>query len=134
MGIGTDSKQALLTKDSNTTALKNTTKYIYPMDPCTAFRVQAYVDVIADADMTITVTKEAIIGGTSTAMGTITIPNTTAVGKTVYKDITPVDLIPGNVIKMVVSNTGTATAMILSAVVIPRAEMAANMTNMVASA
>ena len=134
MSIGTDSKQVLLTKDSNTTALKATTKYIYIFDPCTLYRLNAYVDVIADGDMAMTITKEAIIGGTSTAITTLTVPNTTAVGKTVYKDPTPVDLIPGNVIKIVVSNTGTSTALIFSAVVIPRAEMAANMANSVASA
>jgi hypothetical protein len=134
MSIGNDSKIVLLTKDSNTTALKNTTKYIYPFDPCTVYRVQAYVDVIADADITITITREAILGGTSTAITTLTVPNTTAVGKVVYKDITPVDLSPGQVLKYVVSNSGTSTALILSAVVIPRAEMAANLGNMVASA
>jgi|SRR3990172_9658687 len=134
MSIGNDSKMVLLTKDSNTTALKNTTKYIYAFDPCTITRVAAYVDVIVDADMTITITKEAIVGGTSTAVTTLTLPNTTAVGKVVYKDITPVDLAPGNVLKYVVSNTGTATAMILTATGIPRAEVPANLSNMVASA
>lgn len=134
MGYGYESKTVLVTADSNTDALKNTTKYIRILEPFTLMRVESLVTVVVDADMTLTWTWETIVGGTSTAITTTTVPNTTAVGKVVYKEVTPVDLSPGNVIKCVVSNTGTSTALQVAAVGIPRAEVPANMTNMVASA
>ena len=129
-----ESRLTLFPEDLETDALKNTTKYIRIYEPCTLVRVNVLVTVIADAAMTFTVTSEAIKGGTSTAIDTLTLPDTTAVGKVLYKDVEETDLEPGNVIKIVVSNTGTSTAVGLSATVIRRAEVPGNLTNMVASA
>ena len=134
MGYGNESKTVLMAFDSNTDALKNTTKYIRILEPFTLLRLEALVTVIADAAIALTVTWETIVGGTSTTIGTVTVPDTTAVGKVVYKNVTAVDLSPGNVIKIVVSNTGTSSAVQLAAVGVSRAEMPANLTNMVLSA
>ena len=134
MGYGNESKTVLLTADSNTDVAANTTKYVRILEPFTLLRMELLVTTVVDAEVTYTVTWETIVGGTSTAIGTMVTPNTTAVGKVVYKNFTAVDLAPGNVIKIVVSNSGTTGRTQIGAVGISRAEIVGNLTNMVASA
>lgn len=136
MGYGFESKQTLLTLDSPTDAIKNTTKLIRILAPFTITRLLALVTVIADAAMTVTVTRRILVGSDTgaVAVGTLTVPDTTAAGKCVYKNITPMDLDVGDELKLVVSNTGTSTAFQLGVEGFPRPETAANQADLVASA
>ena len=70
------------------------------------------------------------------AVGTLTLPDTTAVGKVVYKDITPVEFAVGDSMEIAhVIGTGTPTGMGLPFFVCADSpEAAGNNTDMVASA
>lgn len=72
----------------------------------------------------------------ATTIGTLTIPDATAVGKYVYKDITPVDFTPGDTIEISWTiGTGTPTGIGMWYVeAVDKAENAANVSDMIASA
>ncbi len=136
MSYDKESKFVIHQKDLLNDGVKNTSDIADVLDPCTIVRIGVLVTVIADAVMTITVTRRILTGSDTNevALGTLTVPNTTAVGKVVYKDITPQDANVGDQIEWAISNDGTSTAFQSFAVAIPRAEVPANQSDMIASA
>lgn len=72
----------------------------------------------------------------ATTIGTLTIPDGTAVGKYVYKDITPVEFTPGDAIEISWTvGSGTPTGIGMWYVeAYDRAESAGNVSDMIASA
>ncbi len=129
-------RQVLYQKDKLNDGIKNTSDLIDILDPCTLLRIGALVTVIADASMTITVTRRVTTGNDANevAIDSIIVPDTTAVGKVVYSDITPTDLNVGDQIEFAIANTGTSSAFQCFAVVSPRPEVPANQTDMVLTA
>jgi hypothetical protein len=86
--------------------------------------------------MTIAVTQELTPGVTGgTAIDSVIIPDTTAVGQIVYVDVDrAIALLAGQELLLTNSNTGTSSAWKFFAVVIPNEEPPANVTCMVESA
>jgi hypothetical protein len=99
------------------------------------------VEVACETVAPIVTFKKRITPGSDTGsstIGTLTIPDGTAVGKVLYKNVTPVELAPGDAIEMAVSTAGTGAAAAGSGYyvyeVIDCPEHVANLTDMVASA
>jgi len=136
MSYASESKMVLSQEDILNGQVKNTYDVIKIFEPCRLMRVGWSVKVIVDALIVVTITKRIITGSDASAVAvtTLTLPDTTAVGKLIYKDITPIDLDPGDELKFAMADTGTSSAGICYAVVIPRPEVPANLSDMVASA
>jgi hypothetical protein len=136
MSYASETKRILRQKDLLNDAIMNTSDVIDILESCTLIRIGALVTVIADASMTITVTKRVTTGSDEgeVAVDTIVVPNTTAVGKIVYTDVDPVALVPGDQLEFATANTGTSSAFSLFAVVIPKEDVPENETDMVESA
>ena len=134
MSYASETKR-ILTPNDYSDSIKNTTDVIRILENCTLIRLGALVTVIADGIMTIAVTQETKPGGTGgTAIDSVIIPDTTAVGKIVYADVTPTALLAGQELLLTNSNTGTSSAWKLFAVVVPNEEPPANVASMVESA
>lgn len=136
MSYASESKQVLHQEDILNPQIKNTNDVIKIMSPMRLLRVGWLVTTIMDASVVVTITKRVLPGDDTGAVAvtTLTLPDTTAVGKVVYKDITPIDLDPGDELKFAMANTGTSSAGICYAEVIPRPEVPANLTDMTLSA
>lgn len=110
--------------------------------PCFVNRVQAAVTIEAVSGTTtaptVIFTKRTAYAVSSgeAVIGTLTLPSGTAIGKTVYKDITPVAFAVGEIIEL--SHTvgvGTPTGMVNADVLAEfDPEIAGNNSNMIASA
>lgn len=135
MSYASESK-LILRQDDVTDGQYNTSDTITIFAPCRLLRVGAAVTVVADATLVLTITRRVTIGSddSAEAVTTVTIPNTTAAGKVMYKDITPIDLNPGDQLKYAWANSGTTGRFQGYAEVIPRPEVPANLGDMVASA
>lgn len=110
--------------------------------PCTVKQLLFAVTLEAisgtSAAPTVVFTKQIIAGSASggSAMGTLTLPTGTAIGKTVYKQITPVDFKVGDVIHIAWTiGTGTPTGQGNADVYAEyKPEVAGNQSDMIASA
>jgi len=136
MSYASESKMVLHQADILNAQVKATYDIITIFEPCRLMRLGWLVNVILDAELTVTITKRILPGDDTGAVAvtTLTLPNTTAVGKLVYKDITPIDLDPGDQLKFALEDAGTSSAGYCYAVIIPRPEVPANLSDMVASA
>lgn len=135
MSYATETKRILQQRDQVTDALKNTTDLIDILESCTLVRIASLITVIADAAMTITFYHETTTSASAgDAIDTVVIPDTTAVGKVVFTDVTPHALNAGDQIRITTSDTGTSTAMRHFIVVIPNEEAHDNESDMVESA
>ncbi len=135
MSYASETKRILQQRDQVTDALKNTTDLIDILEACTLIRIGTLVTVIADASMTVTFYHETTTGASAAAaLDTVVVPDTTAVGKVVYTDITPEALNVGDQIRIFTANTGTSSAFRHFIVVIPKEDVPENETDMVESA
>jgi hypothetical protein len=135
-GYAFESKRILRQEDQLNDGLKNTDDLINILEGCTLLRIGALVTVVADASMTITVTQRILTGSDASAVAvdTIVVPDTTAVGKIVFTDVTPQALNAGDQLKFAIANTGSASAFQIFAVVSPNEQAHENETDMVESA
>lgn len=135
MSYASETKR-ILTPHEAADSVKASTDVIRILENCTLIRLGALVTVIADGIMTIAVTQETKPGGTGgTALDSVIIPDTTAVGKIVYATLNPpVALLAGQELLLTNSSSGTSSAWKLFAVVVPNEEPPANVSSMVESA
>jgi hypothetical protein len=106
------------------------------LEGCTLVRLGALLTVTADAESVTTVTQRILPGSAVgvIACDTITVPDTTAVGKIVYVDVTPQALHAGDELHFAVAAGGTNTRLEFFAVVVPNEESVGNEADMIASA
>lgn len=112
------------------------------MKPCSVIRAQFAITIEAASGTSVApqviFTKRTAYGVSSgeAVIATLTVPSGTAIGKTVYKDITPVAFVVGQTLELShVIGTGTPTGMGNADVVcVPDPEVPGNNSNMIASA
>lgn len=114
------------------------------MQPCRVKRIMAYVSTLIATNLVaciVTVRKRPTpnASGSQSTIGTLTIPDTTAVGKVLYKDVTPVYLAVGESVCFDVTTAGTdgssaAGGLQYSFLADDHPDTPANESNMVASA
>jgi hypothetical protein len=135
MSYASETKR-ILTQKLESDQVKSTADTIDILEGCTLIRVGVLITVIADAVVTTVVTRRVTTGSDTNAVAvdSIVIPDTTAVGKIVYCDITPMALDAGDQLLFTCDGGGTSTAFVCFAVVIPNEEPADNEADMVESA
>lgn len=109
---------------------------------CTVTKILAAVTIEAVSGTsvapTVVFSKRIILNSASggSAMGTLTMPTGTAIGKTVYKEITPVDFAVGDAIFLAHTiGTGTPTGMVCPDVyAYAKPEQPGNQSDMIESA
>jgi len=106
------------------------------MTPITVHQIWATITVAADAAETLTFHKRPTPGSTTGAstIGVLTIPDTTAAGKQLYKKVTPVKVLPGQEIALETAGNSTNLVAACGIVAYPTWEEPAANTNMIASA
>jgi len=102
----------------------------------TLVQIGALVTTLADAESTTTVTQRVTPGSNTNAVAcdTIVVPDTTAVGKIVFTNVTPQALHAGDQLYFSVAAGGTNTRLEFYAIVIPNEEYVGNEADMIASA
>ena len=137
MSYASESKQVMVQEDVVNRNVQGSSDLITIHSPLRLLRVGYTVTTVIAGAMTQTITKRLIPGDDTgeVAVTTLTIPDTTVAGKVLYKDLTPIDLNPGDQIEFATTQAGAQTgAGICFIEVIPRPEVPANLSDMVASA
>lgn len=99
-----------------------------------SFTISTLTSSSADAVVTVYVRNALGVTGSQVTVGTINIPTATAVGKTLYKHITPVAVLPGQTVEFVVSTVATSAGKgFCNASVDYDPEYVANLSNYIAS-
>jgi len=102
----------------------------------TVRRLLAIVTTLLDGAATVVFKSRPVYGtaGGEVTLGTLVIPDTTVAGKTLYKDITPVNLDPGQELIVEVTVAATSGAAIYAHKSELHEEAAVEVTDMVKSA
>lgn len=136
MSYASETPRILRMEEHGTPVAPSGSATINILEGGTLIRIGALVTVIADAESTTTVTQRVTPGSNTDAVAcdTIVVPNTTAVGKIVYANVTPQALHAGDQLYFSVAAGGTNTRLEFFAVVIPNEESLLNEADMIASA
>jgi len=135
MSYASDTKRILRQEDITAYA-QSSTDVMDIFESCTLIRLGILITTAANTAITTSVvTLEAYPGATGgTAIDSVLVPTAGAIGEIYYVDVTPTALVPGDQLLWTHSASGSTVRGQCFAVVIPKAEIPGNESDMVESA